>query len=247
MPLDGILKEACAICGGALALARKLNVSKQAIYSFAVDGIPPERVYQIEKLTGIPRSQLFAYSEAKWKAKQRDQELQQHYRPREPRPERPPLSVEELEANARAAWRYFDAYPLWRNRDRPPPFPRPPDVPGPPPLLPEVEAIIAGYPPPFKVDHKESADTRDSLEGCARILREGKVGYHVRTYPPLKPITPRLRAIGVGTWSAPARALPYFRAIAAHFGAREEVIDGAVVFFPAGGAIEEGDPFGGRP
>jgi hypothetical protein len=235
--MNALLKEICDQCGGVSGVARELRISKQAVYKFQEDGFSEERIAEISRLTNIPRSRLRAYSQKKqnekraglaWydsvsSASDRD-EL-------EPRPERPPRSPEQLLEDARAAWRFFDAYPLWRNRDYPPPYPRSPDVPGPPPLPAEVEAIIACYERPHK-EHTQGTDTRESLESCARILREGKVAWHVRPYPPPIPITPRLRAIGVGTWSAPHRALPFFRQIAAYYGAWEELIDGAVVFFP---------------
>lgn len=46
-----------AVTGGRAGLAKKLGISRQAVYKW--DEIPMERMLEIEKVTGIPRHQLF--------------------------------------------------------------------------------------------------------------------------------------------------------------------------------------------
>jgi DNA-binding transcriptional regulator YdaS (Cro superfamily) len=210
--LDGIVKEACRIVGGAPTLASLLGISKQAIDSWSKWGIPEEHLAALEKLTKIPRTQFRAYTRTKQK--------ERHaltIEPREPRSPPEPPSPEYI----RAQWHMHNAYPLWRGD--PPPYPRPPECPAPTPLPDEVQAIIAS----FKSQLNQATDTRILLEMAAKCLRAGHP-WHVRFDATL---TPRLRGI-VGCWSAPERSLPYFRQIAQHYGAAERQIDNATVFFP---------------
>ena len=50
------LSKAIKAAGSISALARKLNIKRQAISQW--DAIPLERVIEIEKATGIPRQEL---------------------------------------------------------------------------------------------------------------------------------------------------------------------------------------------
>jgi DNA-binding transcriptional regulator YdaS (Cro superfamily) len=54
--MDKILREAIKAAGGIRALARKVGVKHNAILKWR--RIPPLRVHQVEKITGIPRSVL---------------------------------------------------------------------------------------------------------------------------------------------------------------------------------------------
>ena len=53
---DPTIKLAAEKVGGGAKLARKLGLTRQAIYQW--DRIPPERVLQVEEITGVPRHQL---------------------------------------------------------------------------------------------------------------------------------------------------------------------------------------------
>ena len=69
--LDGVLAEVVERAGGAVALAAELGVTTQAVYKFRVDGFPESRILQIERLTGVHRDRLRAYSHEKQVAKRR--------------------------------------------------------------------------------------------------------------------------------------------------------------------------------
>ena len=69
MPIDGVLKEACRKVGGVRELARRLNVTKQAINGFSIDGFSDERIKQISEIANISRDRLRRYSEEKASAK----------------------------------------------------------------------------------------------------------------------------------------------------------------------------------
>ena len=48
MPIDGVLKEACRKVGGVRELARRLNVTKQAINGFSIDGFSDSRALALK-------------------------------------------------------------------------------------------------------------------------------------------------------------------------------------------------------
>lgn len=54
--MDGGLENAIAACRTASELARRINVSRQAIGGW--DRIPAERVIAVERATGVPRGVL---------------------------------------------------------------------------------------------------------------------------------------------------------------------------------------------
>lgn len=56
MPVDKALREAIAAAGGARALSRALGIAHQAISKW--ERVPPLRVLEVERLTGISRHQL---------------------------------------------------------------------------------------------------------------------------------------------------------------------------------------------
>lgn len=57
--VDG-LKEAISVAGSSHKLARSLGISAQAIWEWKKPGreIPPPRVIEIERITGVSRSKL---------------------------------------------------------------------------------------------------------------------------------------------------------------------------------------------
>ncbi len=53
------IQKAVALAGGQSALARSLSVTPQAVQKMCASGrVPAERVLDIEKLTGVSRSEL---------------------------------------------------------------------------------------------------------------------------------------------------------------------------------------------
>jgi DNA-binding transcriptional regulator YdaS (Cro superfamily) len=50
------VERARAAVGGGAALARELNLKRQAVYQW--DKVPPLRVLEVERATGIPRHVL---------------------------------------------------------------------------------------------------------------------------------------------------------------------------------------------
>ncbi len=52
------IDRACNAVGGASALAILIDVSPQAVYLWKRNGVPAERVLQIERETGVHRSEL---------------------------------------------------------------------------------------------------------------------------------------------------------------------------------------------
>ena len=54
--MDDALREAIAAAGGLRALARMLNMAHQALSTWR--RVPPLRVLEVERLTGIPRTRL---------------------------------------------------------------------------------------------------------------------------------------------------------------------------------------------
>jgi len=55
-PDNAVIRFACAKAGGMAALARKLDISRQAILQW--DRVPAERVLEVEKATGVSRHDL---------------------------------------------------------------------------------------------------------------------------------------------------------------------------------------------
>jgi DNA-binding transcriptional regulator YdaS (Cro superfamily) len=53
---DSVIDEAIDIAGGPTALARGLGIKMPSLYSW--QKVPPTRVLEIERLTGIPRTRL---------------------------------------------------------------------------------------------------------------------------------------------------------------------------------------------
>ena len=51
-----IARRACDKAGGADALAKALGITSQAFYSWKE--VPPRRVLDIERITGIPRHEI---------------------------------------------------------------------------------------------------------------------------------------------------------------------------------------------
>jgi DNA-binding transcriptional regulator YdaS (Cro superfamily) len=59
MPKSTGIKKAIELAGGANALAHKLGVTHQAIYTWSHRGwVPIQRAIQIESLFGVPRENL---------------------------------------------------------------------------------------------------------------------------------------------------------------------------------------------
>jgi len=56
MPKDKVLRDAIRIAGGPRALARSLGITHVAVIRWA--RVPPLRVLEVERLTGISRHQL---------------------------------------------------------------------------------------------------------------------------------------------------------------------------------------------
>ena len=56
MAKDKVLREAIRLAGGARALARELGIDHSAIIRW--ERVPPLRVLEVERLTGISRHQL---------------------------------------------------------------------------------------------------------------------------------------------------------------------------------------------
>lgn len=54
--MESALKEAIEAAGGPKALGAKLGISHQAIGQW--DEVPPLRVLEVERLTGVPRHKL---------------------------------------------------------------------------------------------------------------------------------------------------------------------------------------------
>src|SRR6266404_1122041 len=98
--MDALLKEICDQCGGVGGLARQLRISKQSIYKWQTDGLSEERIDEISKLTGIPRSRLRTYTQKKQNTKRDGLAYYETLssanseRESEPRPEPPPPSPE---------------------------------------------------------------------------------------------------------------------------------------------------------
>jgi DNA-binding transcriptional regulator YdaS (Cro superfamily) len=51
-----MLRAFQSVDGGGAAIARALGISRQAIYQWR--RVPPERVIELERLSGVPRSEL---------------------------------------------------------------------------------------------------------------------------------------------------------------------------------------------
>jgi hypothetical protein len=228
--IDGVLKEACRKVGGVRELARRLNVTKQAINGFSIDGLSDERIEQISKIANISRDRLRKYWEEKASAKYDRAESERQSRMIAPRSElRPPLGPPSPEA-IRHQWFLYRAY----RRAFPCLYPDPPRYPEPPPppfraALPAAFAtfrLVTLLDAPHIRNHLGfTVPVRAQLISCAKFLYDGKP-FHLRpagTYPP----TPQ------GTWFD-TRTVESFRLIARFFGASEVAVNDCVVFFPRG-------------
>jgi len=54
--MSTIVQEVVAKAGGIAALARHLGIKHNSIYSW--EQVPPKRVLEVERITGIPRHRL---------------------------------------------------------------------------------------------------------------------------------------------------------------------------------------------
>jgi len=222
--MDAMLRNIFDRSGGATALARELRISTTAIYKWQEQGIPDERISQVSKICGISRDELRSYSEEKANDRRAGLEwyepesARKTKRDLEPRPQRPPRSPEEMIEIARAAWHYWDSYPLWRGSS-PPPYPRPPDPPPPPPLPTEVMSIITSV---------ELSRDRALLTSFARFLLGGGKCFYL--FPKVSPRPDHLHDCGgTGCWLNTA-TLPLYREIAKHFDMTERYVGNAIVF-----------------
>jgi hypothetical protein len=67
--LNGIVREVVQAGGGAVALAKKLQMTRQGVYLWQQDGFPLSRIPEISRLTGVPRNRLEAFTNEKVNAK----------------------------------------------------------------------------------------------------------------------------------------------------------------------------------